>query len=68
MDGDAYGDGYHEAFEPDGVEDIGAKEEREPQHGEDVCFDAAGYHPVLAEVTDVGTQLRMTHQPVVHTR
>ena len=38
MDSDAYGDGYHEAFKPDGVEDVGAKKEREPQHGEDVSI------------------------------
>ena len=30
MPGDSYGNGYHQAFEPDGMEDIGAEEERAP--------------------------------------
>ena len=53
MQGNANGNGYHETFEPYRFEDIGAEEERCPQHGEDICFDTAGNHPVLAKIANV---------------
>ena len=53
MYGNSYGNNQHEAFEPDGVEDIGTEEERCPQHGEDIRFDTTGNHPILAEVANV---------------
>lgn len=61
----SYGNGYHQALEPDGFEDIGAEEERCPQHGEYIYLDAAGDDLMLAEIADVRPQLGVAHQPVV---
>lgn len=61
----SYGNNHHETFEPEGVEDVGAKEEREPQHGENIYFDTTGNHLFLAEITDVRAQFGMTHQPII---
>lgn len=62
----SYGNSYHQTFEPDGVEDVGAEEERGPQQGEDVHFDTAGDDLVLPKIADVRAELGMAHQPVVH--
>ena len=67
MYGNSYSNHHHEAFEPDGVEDIGTEEERCPQHGEDIHLDTTGNHPVLAEIANIRSQLGMAHQPVVRT-
>ena len=63
---DSYGNGYHQALEPDRLEDVCTEEERGPQKGEDVCLDAARNDLVLAEVLDVAPEVGMVHQPVVH--
>ena len=49
----SYGDGYHQALEPDGREDIGTEEERGPQQGERNDFDPSGDDAMLTEVAYV---------------
>lgn len=67
MKGDSYGDGEHQALEPNRGEDIGTEEERGPQETEDIHLDPKGNDLVLGEAADVVTQARVLHQPVVHT-
>ena len=66
MDGDSYVDGEHEALEPDGVEDIGAEEERGPQQREGDDLGVQRNDLALGEVADIGSQVGMAHEPVVH--
>ena len=49
------GNGYHEAFEPDGGENIGAEEERCPQHCEYIYLCPARDDAMFTESPDVLT-------------
>ena len=66
MPGDSYGNGYHQAFEPDGMEDIGAEEKRCPQQAEGDNLRMERNDLPLSKASDVCSQVRMTHQPIVH--
>lgn len=62
----SYGDGYHESFEIDGVEDVGTEEEWGPQEAEGEDLRMEGDDLLLRKVADVCAQIGVMHEPVIH--
>jgi hypothetical protein len=61
-----HSDDYHQAFEPNGGEDIGTEEERYPKESEGISFYLARDNLVFPEASYMITEIRVVHQPSIH--